>query len=96
MRIPSPHCGERDSAEFAYYGDAAPRRPDSKGPEALAAFVDYVYPRDNPAGRHRELWYPVAGCRAWLVLTRDTRNHEIFGAEPVRQALGAAAGGRGA
>ena len=96
MRIPSPHCGERDSAEFAYYGDAAPRRPDGKGPEALAAFVDYVYPRDNPAGRHRELWYHVAGCRAWLVLTRDTRNHEIFGAEPVRQALGAAAGGRGA
>ena len=93
MRIPCPHCGERDSAEFAYYGDAAPRRPDSKGPEALAAFVDYVYPRDNPAGKHRELWYHVGGCRAWLLVTRDTRTHEIFGAQPARQALRAGAEG---
>jgi sarcosine oxidase subunit delta len=86
MRIPCPYCGERDSGEFAYCGDAAPRRPDGKGPEALGAFYEYAYPRDNPAGPHRELWYHVSGCRAWLVVRRDTRTHEIFTAEPARQA----------
>ena len=72
MRIPCPHCGERDSGEFAYYGDAAPRRPEEgKGPPNI---------------------------QAWLAVTRDTRTHEIFGAEPVRQALGrsAAEGARSA
>ena len=41
------------------------------------AFHDYVYLRDNPAGLHRELWYHGAGCHAWLVVTRNTRTHEI-------------------
>ena len=55
MRIPCPHCGERDVGEFAYHGDATKRRPD--GASDIEAFFDYVYPRDNPAGPHRELWY---------------------------------------
>jgi heterotetrameric sarcosine oxidase delta subunit len=84
MRIHCPHCGERDSGEFAYHGDAGPARPDGKGLEAMQAFVDYVHLRDNPAGPHRELWYHLGGCRAWLVVTRDTRTHEIFAAEPSR------------
>jgi sarcosine oxidase subunit delta len=82
MRLPCPHCGERDSGEFAYYGDATLKRPDGLGPEQMQVFVDYAYPRDNPAGPHRELWYHVGGCRSWIVVRRDTRNHEIFGAEP--------------
>jgi sarcosine oxidase subunit delta len=36
-----------------------------------------VYLRDNPAGLHRELWFHAAGCHSWLVVERDTRNHEI-------------------
>jgi sarcosine oxidase subunit delta len=85
MRIACPYCGERDSGEFAYHGDAAPVRPDGTGPEAMQAWYDYVYPRDNPAGRHRELWYHLAGCRAWLTVTRDTRTHEIFAVEAARE-----------
>ena len=46
-----------------------------------AAWVDYVYLRDNPAGPHREHWYHGAGCHAWLVVTRDIRTHEILGVE---------------
>ena len=76
MRIPCPHCGERDVQEFAYLGDAGPRRPDGLS-AAIEAMHDYVYLRDNPAGPHRELWQHVAGCRAWLVVTRDTRTHAI-------------------
>jgi len=81
MRIHCPHCGERDLGEFAYFGDAAPVRPDGKGADEMQAWLDYVYPRDNPAGPHRELWYHVGACRAWLVVTRDTRTHEILGAQ---------------
>ncbi len=79
MRIACPYCGDRDAHEFAYLGDAAPRRP-AEGADATA-WVEYVYMRDNPAGRLREFWYHASGCRAWLIVTRDTRTHEIFSVE---------------
>jgi len=40
MRIPCPHCGERDAREFVYLGDANARRPDPQAPDALARFVE--------------------------------------------------------
>jgi heterotetrameric sarcosine oxidase delta subunit len=80
MRIKCPYCGERDAQEFTYRGAAGPKRPDPDGETAQAAFVDYVYLRDNPAGPHAELWYHRGGCRSWLVVERDTRTHEIVGA----------------
>ena len=48
---------------------------------AEAAFFDYTYLRDNPAGLHRELWFHEQGDRSWLVVTRDTTTHEIVSAE---------------
>ena len=86
MRIDCPYCGARDQGEFSYLGDASPERPRDP-PEvaldeaAMARWTAYVYQRDNPAGPHRELWQHVAGCRAWLVVTRDTVTHEILGVE---------------
>lgn len=76
MRIDCPLCGLRDNGEFAYLGDASPVRPQGSdvSPEAM---IDYVYLRANIAGPHRELWYHTMGCRAWLVITRDTRTHRI-------------------
>jgi methylglutamate dehydrogenase subunit B len=82
MRIPCPHCGDRDVREFAYLGDAAVVRPQPDSPDALGQFVNYVYLRDNPAGAHREYWYHGFGCQAWLVITRDTRTHVVLSAEP--------------
>jgi len=76
MRIKCPHCGERDVSEFGYRG-ASLERPDPQASDAAAAFFDYVYMRDNPAGPLAELWYHRGGCRRWLVVTRDTRTHEI-------------------
>lgn len=75
MRIPCPYCGERDSQEFVYRGDADPVRPESE-----SGFYDYVYLRQNPAGAIREHWYHAQGCRTWIVVNRDTATHEIFGA----------------
>jgi sarcosine oxidase subunit delta len=81
MRIPCPFCGDRDLVEFTYLGDATLTRPDPSAPNAERAFHDYVYLRDNPAGPHREFWHHVSGCRSWLIVTRDTRSHEILAAE---------------
>jgi methylglutamate dehydrogenase subunit B len=92
MKIPCSHCGLRGHEEFSYFGDAAARRPawisdgDPHAREATPspAWHDYVHLRDNPAGPQRELWQHVGGCRAWLVVTRDTRSHAILGVEPAR------------
>lgn len=78
MRINCPFCGERDSSEYAYLGDAKVTRPDPQSADAANQFFEAVYMRDNPAGRHEEFWYHQAGCRRWLEVTRDTRTHEIF------------------
>ena len=86
MRIDCPHCGSRDAQEFTYLGDASLRRPD--GLEAsVEAMTEYVYNRDNPAGAFREYWYHASGCRAWLVVTRDTRSHAISAVETAREAV---------
>lgn len=77
MRITCPLCGERDRREFYYKGAAvALERPAPEaGPEA---WDDYVFLRDNPAGPAQELWHHANGCGAWLVVTRDTRTHEVL------------------
>lgn len=74
MRINCPFCRSRDSGEFVYHGDAAPVRPGSFDP---AAFVEYVYQRDNVAGWMDEHWYHAHGCRQWLKVRRNTVTHEI-------------------
>ena len=83
MRVACPYCGPRSNDEFAYLGDAdhLMARP---GTQSLPALTTYVYERTNPAGRHRELWYHQSGCRQWLVVTRDTRTHEILAVDRAR------------
>ena len=78
MIINHPLLGPRDAAEFVYLGDASLiDRPDGEADGAAEAFYDYQYLRDNPAGLHQELWFHEQGDRSWLVVTRDTRRHEI-------------------
>ncbi len=82
MLIPHPLLGPRDAQEFTYLGDASLlSRPDPDAPDALDAFCDYVFLRDNPAGVHKELWYHEQGDRSWLVVIRNTVTHEVLGAE---------------
>ena len=92
MRIRCPYCGERDLREFVYHGDASVVRLDLQAADALEQFTSYVYLRDNPAGPHRELWYHGAGCHAWLIVSRDTRTHEISGVEPASRSHSLSAG----
>ncbi len=85
MIIHHPLLGPRDASEFVYLGDASLiHRPDWEAPDALQAFTEYGYLRDNPAGLHRELWFHEQGDRSWLVVTRDTTTHEITSVELAR------------
>jgi heterotetrameric sarcosine oxidase delta subunit len=84
MRVACPYCGERSLDEFVDFGAAGLTRPDMSA--GLSAWVSFVYLRDNPAGQHRELFYHVGGCHAWLIVTRDTRTHAITGVVGARDA----------
>jgi methylglutamate dehydrogenase subunit B len=85
LLIPCPWCGPRAQVEFTYGGDATLARPAADAPEA--AWVAFVFLRDNPAGAHDELWFHGAGCRQWLRVRRDTRTHEILAGAPPGDAM---------
>ena len=90
-----PILGPRDAQEFVYLGDAGLiDRPDWQQENAVDAFYDYLYLRDNPAGEHRELWYHEQGDRSWLVVTRNTVTHEISKVELARDVARARGRGR--
>lgn len=84
-RIPCPWCGERDEAEFQYQGDASVRRPPEDA--SVEDFYRYVYVRANPKGWHREWWHHVGGCRLWIQVARNTKNHEIYATARAHQPL---------
>jgi methylglutamate dehydrogenase subunit B len=84
MRINCPFCGERSNDEFSYLGDASVVRPDPSAAGVTEAFYAFAYERRNVAGPTQELWYHAAGCHAWLVVTRDTRTHEILEIKPAQ------------
>lgn len=86
MRIACPYCGERWRDEFIVLGDAGlADRPEG---QEFRSFYVYTYLRENVAGRHRELWYHQQGCRQWLVVTRDTRTHDIHDIKSARELAG--------
>ncbi|MDO9457580.1 sarcosine oxidase subunit delta [Nocardioides sp.] len=77
LRIPCPHCGERDETEFHYGGEAGVDYP--ADPSALAddAWAAYLFLRANPRGWFRERWFHGSGCRLWFALERHTVTDEI-------------------
>ena len=77
MRLPCPHCGLRDAAEFTYYGDAGRVRPALENTD-VESWNSYVHDRDNVKGPHKEFWHHLHGCRQWLVVERNTATHELL------------------
>jgi sarcosine oxidase subunit delta len=75
LRIPCPFCGLRDHSEFVYEGDATVDYPALDAPRE--AWFEAVFLRDNPRGAHLERWHHVQGCRALLIVERDTLTHAI-------------------
>jgi sarcosine oxidase subunit delta len=84
MLITCPNCGIRPVEEFTFLGDAAPARPTSNDPSTMDQWFDYVYLRENPKGRFDEYVHHSGGCRSWLVVTRDTETHKVFGSVTAR------------
>ena len=85
MLITCPYCGPRDSSEYSYQGDANRTRPDPVSTDR-AAWNAYVYDRVNTAGDHREFWQHAGGCRAHLVVVRNTLTHHISSVSFARDA----------
>jgi len=94
IRIRCPFCGERDHSEFGYGGDASIVYPDLDAPteQWLAA----VYQRENICGAQLETWQHVQGCRAWLVVERNTLTHEITNVRAAHPGIEAVTKGDGA
>ncbi len=82
MRLVCPWCGERDAGEFTYKGDATAVRP-SIDNESVEDHQAYVFDRDNPRGRHAEIWLHTGGCRHHVKVVRDTLTHEVLSCEPI-------------
>ena len=88
MLIPCPHCGTRPVEEFTFLGDASVKRPNTIAPASMEQWHDYVYLRDNPKGRIDEYAHHAGGCRAWLVISRNTQTHEVYGCVTARDYAG--------
>ncbi len=82
MRLNCFHCGDRDFSEFRFKGEYPERQaPDGATIRELA---DAIHLRANTAGLQSELWQHVYGCRAWLIVERDTRTHGVRSVRPAR------------
>lgn len=76
LRLHCPVCGLRPETEFQCAGEAIPR---AAQPAELIAqdWTDALYNRGNVAGWVEELWWHSFGCRLWLLVERNTLDHQI-------------------
>jgi sarcosine oxidase delta subunit len=76
MRIPCPHCGERDVSEFRYGGDASRQRP-AHGTGDLKAWHDYTSPSTTRKVRTRSIGSMCWAAASGSALKRNTATNEI-------------------
>jgi heterotetrameric sarcosine oxidase delta subunit len=70
-----PHCGDRSVYEFRFGGEVKERpAPDASEDD----WVRYTYVKTNEAGVQKEWWYHRAGCRQWIVATRNTITNQVL------------------
>ncbi len=72
--LPCPHCGKRNSNEFSYLGESAPR-PTETGDAKL--WRAYLYTKENPAGWTRETWLHSGGCGKAFLAERHSVTNEV-------------------
>ena len=79
MLIPCPHCGTRPVEEFTFLGDAAPSRapPPTILPRWSSGTTTSTCATIR-AGAFDEYAHHSGGCRAWLVVSRNTETHEVY------------------
>jgi heterotetrameric sarcosine oxidase delta subunit len=69
-----PNCGPREVTDFDFGGELTPRPLSRPSPRELNR---YTYFRRNVAGSQQEWWFHRAGCRAWFIAERDTRDNVV-------------------
>ena len=94
LRLDCPFCGLRDHDEFSYLEDGSVTMP-SVSDTSEQAWFEAVFLRDNPRGKHVELWHHVNGCRMVLRVERDTQTHIISKVEAAHPAWRNSAGQAG-
>jgi len=86
LLIHCPYCAmARPEPEFRHAGAAHIARPADPAATSDADWAAYLYLRDNPRGAFDEYTHHAAGCRAWLVVSRNTETHEVYGCVTARQ-----------
>lgn len=75
LLIVCPHCGPRNSDEYAFQGEVRPR-PDVAMADP-SEWRRYLYMKSNRAGWVSERWFHVSGCRRYLMVERHTVTNEI-------------------
>lgn len=78
MRLPCPHCGDRDEREFTWDGDAEslrPRDPQDCSDENWASYLFFV---ENRREADWERWCHSYGCGLWFYLQRDPVSHRVL------------------
>ena len=86
LRLDCPFCGLRDHDEFTYLEDGSVTMP-GIDQTSQSAWFEAVFLRDNPRGKHTELWHHVNGCRMILRVERDTQTHVISKVEAAHPAF---------
>tara|TARA_Y100001934_G_scaffold279851_1_gene384856 strand:+ start:1547 stop:1864 length:318 start_codon:yes stop_codon:yes gene_type:complete len=86
IRIKCPFCGDRDHSEFTYGRDASVHIPELGASKEL--WLEAVFLRENIDGVQYELWHHVHGCRLWLIVARNTINHEISSVKLAHHGIG--------
>ena len=72
---PVPIAASATSHEFTYLGDATLVRPEPAASPNAERCARLCLSARQPRGPHREILVSRAGCRSWLVVTRDTATH---------------------
>jgi sarcosine oxidase subunit delta len=85
IRIHCPFCGVRDHSEFSYGGDASVEYPSLDA--AVDDWLEAVFERENIDGVQFETWHHLHGCRMWIVVERNTNNHEIHSVRPAHKGV---------
>ena len=85
IRIPCPFCGVRDHSEFVYGSAASVEYPALDA--SAEAWLEAVFERENIDGVQFETWQHLHGCRMWIVVERDTTNHQIHSVRPAHEGI---------
>ena len=92
---PAPTAASATCSEFGYLGDAdASSGPTRQRRTPRRALLRLRLSARQPGRAASRVLVSRAGCRAWLVVTRDTRTHEILAVAASRGDARASAAGR--